>query len=187
MDYLASMYIDNELNLREKVSFIEKIRYEEAFFDDTVDLLAQEELLRMQPKSLLVPARPQIGPDFKTRIKRMFRPIMYASAGFAAAGLLIFSRVTMPAAQLCANRFVIFEPAASQVELAGTFTDWQRKPMKQIGTSGYWEIRLPIPSGEHRFTYILDGSRKVPDPTLPVREKDDFGGENSILKMGVQV
>jgi hypothetical protein len=53
--------------------------------------------------------------------------------------------------------------------------------MAPIRNTGYWELRLQVPSGEHRFAYILDGSKQMPDPTLPVREKDDFGGENSIL------
>ena len=72
------------------------------------------------------------------------------------------------------------------MELAGTFTDWQRKPMKRIGDSGYWELRLDLHSGEHRFSYILDGSQQVADPTLPGKEKDDFGGENSILSVEVR-
>jgi hypothetical protein len=187
MDYLASLYIDNELNLPEKSRFIEKIRSEDAFFDETMDLLAQEEMLRIQPESPALPEKLQTGSEFKTWIKKMWRPVVYAGAGFTAAGLLLFSRMTLPSHQVCANRFVIYEPTASQVELAGTFTDWQRKPMKQLGSSGYWELRLQIPSGEHRFTYILDGARKVADPTLPVREKDDFGGENSILQVEVEV
>ena len=55
--------------------------------------------------------------------------------------------------------------------------------MQRIGSSGYWEINLPVPSGEHRFAYILDGDRRISDPTLPASEKDDFGGENSILSV----
>ena len=97
------------------------------------------------------------------------------------AGLLLFVFVTNPARPISLNRFVIYEPAASQVELVGSFTDWKRTAMMPIGNSGYWELRLELPFGEHRFAYILDGSKQITDPTLPVREKDDFGGENSIL------
>jgi 1,4-alpha-glucan branching enzyme len=85
------------------------------------------------------------------------------------------------------NRFVIYEPAADRVELVGSFTDWQRTPMEPVGESGYWELHLRLPTGEHRFAYILDGARQMADPTLPVRERDDFGGENSILSVGEKV
>ena len=84
---------------------------------------------------------------------------------------------------MASNRFVIFEPAASQVELAGSFTGWRRVTMQRIGNSGYWELNLQLPTGEHRFTYILDGDRRIADPTLPASEADDYGGQNSILRV----
>ena len=69
----------------------------------------------------------------------------------------------------------------SQVEITGTFTDWKRIPMRKVGTSGYWETSLDIAEGEHRFTYILEGRQAIADPTIPAREFDDLGGENSIF------
>ena len=73
------------------------------------------------------------------------------------------------------------------VELIGSFTGWQRTPMMPVGATGYWELRLNLPYGEHRFAYMLNGSRRMADPTVQVREKDDFGGENSILNVEVQI
>ncbi len=186
MDYLSSMYIDNELNLGEKVQFIEKIRLEEEFYQETVALLHQEKLLRTQPEKLqlLVPARNRIRPDLKRWIGNLLKPMIYAGAGFALATLVLFNLTTDATDatdQLTtAGRFVIFEPAVSRVELTGTFNGWQRMEMKQIG-NGYWELNLRLPAGEHRFAYILDGSHRMADPTQPAREKDDFGGENSVV------
>jgi hypothetical protein len=57
--------------------------------------------------------------------------------------------------------------------------------MKKSGASGYWEAVLEVPPGEHRLCYILEGRRRILDPTIPIREKDDFGGENSILSVGI--
>ena len=187
MNYLSSMYIDNELDLDEKVQFVDKIHSEQSFFRDTRELLLQEKLLRMPPDTSMLPARPPMAAGAGPWFRKILQPMIYATAGFAAAGLLLFSLVTTPAPPQCFNRFVIYEPAAHQVELAGSFTGWQRKPMEPIGNSGYWELNLQVPSGEHRFAYILDGSRQMADPTLPVREKDDFGGENSILNMEERV
>lgn len=183
MDCLASMYIDNELDLDEKVRFVDKIHSEQPFYRDTREFLLQEKLLWTAPDTSMLPARPPVGTGIGFRFKQWLKPVIYAAVGFAAAGLLLFSLATTPAPPQCLNRFVIYEPVAHQVELTGSFTRWQRTPMKPIGNSGYWELNLQVPSGEHRFVYILDGSRQMADPTLSVREKDDFGGENSILNV----
>jgi 1,4-alpha-glucan branching enzyme len=83
-------------------------------------------------------------------------------------------------------RFVIYQPEAQHVELAGSFSDWQRIPLKPTGQSGYWETTLDLPEGDHRFSYIIEGNRRLTDPTIAVRETDDFGGENSILRVKLQ-
>ena len=33
---------------------------------------------------------------------------------------------------------------------------------------------------------IIEGRKRIPDPTIPIREKDDFGGENSILAINMK-
>jgi hypothetical protein len=55
-----------------------------------------------------------------------------------------------------------------------------------MGDSGYWEVTLNLPAGEHRFSYILEGKQRLSDPTIMTRELDDFGGENSILEVKLQ-
>jgi 1,4-alpha-glucan branching enzyme len=79
------------------------------------------------------------------------------------------------------HRFVLYQPDVDRVEITGSFLDWSAVPMKRSGTSGYWEAILDVPSGEHRLCYIIEGHERIPDPTISIREKDDFGGENSIL------
>lgn len=182
MDYLSSMYIDNEMSLNEKKIFVEKIRSEPGFYTLTLDLIAQEQVLQKQP---LIPdvaigkrwRPPVVWNDILTFLK----PLGFSTAGFCAAMVLFFVFFQSPILPQHINRFILFEPAAGEVELAGSFTGWQRVSMKQIGNTGYWELFLEVDSGEHRFAYFLDGDRRITDPTLPAREKDDFGGENSIL------
>ena len=183
MDYLSSMYIDNEMDLDEKKRFVEKVRSDRAFYTRTLDLLDQEQRLRDLPAMPHTVLESPWRPPVWTVLARWFKPLGFATAGFTAAVLLLFSVFLTPPAPVCSNRFVIYEPAAHQVDLAGSFTGWQRVSMKRIGNSGYWEINLQVPSGEHRFAYILDGNRRIADPTLPASEKDDFGGQNSILSV----
>ena len=84
------------------------------------------------------------------------------------------------------HRFVLYQPEVKKVEITGSFLDWSAVPMKKSGTSGYWEAVLEIPAGEHRICYIIEGNRRIPDPTISIREKDDFGGENSILAVNMK-
>jgi len=183
MEYFSSMYIDNELNLEEKRRFVEQIRSDQAFYLLTLSLLEQEELLR-QPLVAIEPAMEnRWRPPLRVILFRLFKPMVCAMAGFAATVLLIFFTPDDPGTLTGSKRFIIFEPAADRVELVGSFTGWQPLALHRIGDSGYWELNLAIPSGEHRFAYILDGDRRMADPTLPASEKDDFGGENSVLTM----
>lgn len=188
MDYLSSMYIDNEMNLDEKRTFVERVRTDPAFAEEALALIDQEKLLRTLPAApapaAVAAQRPRRQWSLRIRMGRLAVPLGFASAGFAAAVLMLLSVFQPPTHQgVCSNRFVLFAPAVSQVELAGSFTGWQRIAMQRAGDTGYWELSLPVPSGEHRFAYILDGRRQVPDPTLPASEKDDFGGENSIFSV----
>jgi hypothetical protein len=183
MEYLSSMYIDNEMDLTDKRRFIEKIRSDRKFFTLTLELLAQEQRLRQQPVLIEKSVEKKWRPPFRFVLDRIFKPLGFAAAGSAAAVLILFTAINRPAITEFNHRFVLFEPAANQVELAGSLTGWQRIRMQRIGDSGYWELNLRTTVGEHRFTYILDGRRRISDPTLPVSEMDDFGGYNSILRV----
>ena len=164
MDYLSSMYIDNELTLDEKGQFIDRIHRDNLFYQNTQKLLRQEKLLRTLPDTSRLPLMLSLRDRLRNHIEQWLKPMIYAASGFAAAGLVMFSLLTHPTQSPCANRFVIYNPSAHQVELAGSFTNWQRKPMQQLSESGYWEIYLEVPPGEHRFAYFLDGDRQISDP-----------------------
>jgi hypothetical protein len=187
MDYLSSMYIDNEMDLDQKKQFVERIRSDHLFYGETLEFLAQEKKLRklpVMPKTLM---EKKWRPHAWTILARWFKPLGFATAGFATAVLIVLTLFPPPMPTMCNNRFVLFEPAANQVELAGSFTEWQRVPMRRAGDSGYWEVNIQVPPGEHRFAYILDGNRQMADPTLSASEKDDFGGQNSILSVEARI
>ena len=183
-DYLISSYIDDELDLDEKIEFVETVNEQVAFKDEAVDLLHQEK----QVRSEVVDRIPPVTLREKRHLAVSFwRPAGIFAAGLAAALLVMFF-VTPQQEQtlLTTHRFVLFQPDVSGVEITGSFLDWQAVAMKKSGTSGYWEAVLEVPAGEHRLCYILEGGRRIPDPTIPIREKDDFGGENSILAVNLK-
>lgn len=114
----------------------------------------------------------------------MAQPKRLIPASMAAAIAILILFLWSPQAVLQPNRFVIYRPDVTRAEITGSFTNWQRIPMQAVGSSGYWEIVLALPEGEHRFSYILDGQDSFPDPTILTREQDDFGGQNSVLLVG---
>ena len=184
-DEWISRYIDDELNLDDKIAFVETVHRDRHFKDDTLDLLRQEKLIRAE----VVDHIPAIAVTerWRDRALRRFRPALLAAAGtgWVVAALLVVALRPPPEPLARAHRFVIYQPGAKRVELAGSFSGWKRMPLMPSGQSGYWEITLELPEGEHRFSYLIEGVRKVPDPTIAVREIDDFGGENSILKVAL--
>ncbi len=184
MNYMISMFIDDELDIEEKISFIETVKEDTSFTDEALEFLHQEKLVRGD----VVEHIPLIEVKVPFNWKRFFRPFiqpmgLVTSALVAVVIFLVFT-IPSPTSDLIPKRFVIFRPDVSLVEIAGSFTDWKRIPMQKIGTSGYWEINFELMKGEHHFTYILEGRQPFADPTILTREPDDFGSENSIFYLG---
>ncbi len=183
-DYLISSYIDDELDLDEKIEFVEFVHEQVTYKDEAVDLLQQEKLVRGE----VVDRVPEVVFREKRRFSiPLWRPAGMFAAGLAAALLVMFfvtPRQELPGPST--HRFVLYQPDVKQVEITGSFLDWAAVPMKRSGTSGYWEAVLEVPAGEHRLCYIIEGRKRIPDPTILIREKDDFGGENSILAVNMK-
>ncbi|SPD75191.1 1,4-alpha-glucan branching enzyme [uncultured Desulfobacterium sp.] len=180
MNNIISMFLDNELDLDDKMEFVTKVHEDKAFKDQTIELLQQEKLLC----SDVVERSPEVRLPVKSgRFVPLWRP--FAAFGAAIATALIIWMVSVPSeiTPQTLHRFVIYRPDVSHAEISGSFTQWHNLPMERVGNTGYWEITLGVPRGEHRFVYILDGQQRFTDPTVPDREKDDFGGENSILSI----
>ncbi len=180
--HMISMFIDNELTLDDKIEFVEEVHGSQPFKDEAIELLRQEKLLRCDPVELIPEKELKVR---HPRVLRFLRPVWFAAAA-AAAAVLFF--VLLPGAPQespgTPYRFVVYRPDVSRVEITGSFTGWNTVSMRKVGDSGYWEHTLNLPQGEHRFAYLLNGDERLPDPTVPMREKDDFGSENSVISIG---
>lgn len=83
-------------------------------------------------------------------------------------------------------RFVLEAPDARTVALAGDFSDWSSDGlmMKRRGAGGPWEIKIKLERGSlHAYNFVIDGERWIPDPAVPERVDDGFGGSSSLLKL----
>ena len=179
MDYMISMFIDDELDIDSKIEFVEQAHGDKVFKDETLELLHQEKLIRSQVVHHVPPV--EVRAKRRRACLPLLRPLGLFSSALAAAVVVFF--LFMPSQETASipYRFVIYQPDVNRIDITGSFTEWRRVPMNRVESSGYWEATLDLRQGEHRFTYILDGRQSFPDPTVLTRERDDFGGENSIL------
>ncbi len=189
MDHFISMYIDDELSLDEKIKFVDYLSGNKQYTESAVSLLKQEKLLC----KVLNQTAPK--PALMSSLKKKIWPLTVQSLGWAVAVCILIAvsftflpddttqdhAATNKATSL--YRFVIHQQGAQQVEITGSFTQWQRLPLTQSGTKGYWEISLDVHPGEHRYTFIVDGAKFLPDPTVVDHESDDFGETNSIIRI----
>jgi len=187
-DYLISQFIDDEMDLDEKIVFVETVNTSQKFAEETVALLEQEKLLRGIPVPAMTAVNPTQKPSFSWRA--LLKPLWQPMAGFAAAMLIVvmswqlIPQQSAPVSPQEEYRFVLYLPQAGQTQIMGTFTDWSPMPMQKIGTTGYWTLTLKVPPGEHRYSYLIEDGRQIADPSVTSREQDDFGGENSVIVVG---
>ena len=197
-DFLISLYIDDELDLDEKITFVETVHDDRGFTDETVELLRQEKRLRDKltvPGALAqVPASvlPAVSAAYKKRWSEWLFPWIRPLAGFATAlalvaGIALLRPAPSSISRPEPHRFVVYLPQSHQARIIGTFTGWQPVPMERVGTSGYWTLTLPVPAGEHRYSYLVEEDKQIADPTVVAREQDDFGGENSVIEVQVAI
>jgi len=178
---IISLFIDDEMTLNDKMELVEAVHQSKPFKDETVALLQLEILLRSDPVEHIPEKELKSS---RTRVLRFLRPVGLAAAAVAVALIFIFVPFIPQKTIETPYRFVFYRPDVNRVEITGSFTGWNAVPMTRVGDSGYWEYTLNLHQGEYRFAYVLDGSRRLPDPTIPTREGDDFGSENTVLSIG---
>lgn len=184
MDHLTSLFIDDEMTMDDKISFVHHLKNAPSTADEALHLLKQEMLIRGEVVTHIPKSTFATTTAWEKIRAFMVQPKSLVTASLAAAVAVLILVLSSPQVTLQPNRFVIYRPDVTRAEITGTFTDWKRVPMQAVGSSGYWEIILALPEGEHRFSYILNGQDSFPDPTILTREQDDFGGQNSVLFVG---
>lgn len=87
-------------------------------------------------------------------------------------------------------QFVLVAPTARKVSVVGDFNDWDashREFQAQHRGGGVWAVTAKVPVGHHRYSFVVDDSVWVADPTAPRMVDDDFGMPNSALVVGGDV
>ncbi|MBT3255092.1 MAG: hypothetical protein HN366_01355 [Deltaproteobacteria bacterium] len=117
--------------------------------------------------------------------KRRFWPIPALAGALAmfllVTGLTFFRSPEKPV--LIPVVLDLYAPSANQVQLVGTFSNWMPGVFRLKGPDalGYWVIDIKLPPGRYEYTFLVNGSRLVPDDDGEALRADGFGHENSVL------
>ena len=114
----------------------------------------------------------------------MRRPIRTALlAGLAAVSLSCAAAVARgPVVTPDGVRFTLERAAAKSVSIAGDFNDWSTSahPLTRNG-SGTWSAVVALPTGDHKFMFVVDGTEWVVPPLAEDYVDDGFGSRNGVV------
>ena len=110
----------------------------------------------------------------------------FLSAGVAAVVSASCAATIRPAAPVVTPsgvRFVLLQPAARSVALAGTFNQWSASshPLAREASHGLWTVVVPLSPGEHLFMYVVDGTQWISPPLAEDYVDDGFGARNGVV------
>lgn len=79
-------------------------------------------------------------------------------------------------------RLIFHDTAARQVAVVGDFNGWRvgETPMRRDAASRRWSATVALRDGAHRYAFVVDGTRWVPDPAA-IRVRGDDGRVFSLL------
>ena len=84
-------------------------------------------------------------------------------------------------------QFVLVAPAARKVTVVGDFNDWDAAHASfqaEHRGGGVWSVTAAVPIGHHRYSFVVDDSMWVADPTASRTVDRDFGMPSSTLVVG---
>jgi 1,4-alpha-glucan branching enzyme len=79
---------------------------------------------------------------------------------------------------------VLVAPDAKKVAVVGDFNGWDASHagyQAQHRGGGVWSVTAPVPVGHHRYSFVVDDSVWVADPSAPRAVDADYGVPNSAI------
>lgn len=119
-------------------------------------------------------------------IRLRWRPAyVLVAAALLLVGILLpyGSRAARTDPQLFVQ-FRLEAPDATDVRLAGSFTNWEPRYELHEVAPGNWTVTVPLSAGVHDYVFVVNGQRWIPDPYAS-RIDDGFGGVNSRISLVV--
>ncbi len=100
----------------------------------------------------------------------------------AALALLVLLRPSPAGERARPVPFVLLAPQALRVAIVGDFNDWDpaATPLRRAGEHAWWVV-VQLRPGRYRYSFVVDGTRWVADPSAPRAADNDFGAESSVV------
>ena len=72
-------------------------------------------------------------------------------------------------------RLMFADPEARRVAVVGDFNGWRSDATPLVREPGTprWSVTIALRDGQHRYAFVVDGTRRVPDPSAQRRGMDD--------------
>ena len=82
-------------------------------------------------------------------------------------------------------RLMFDAPNARRVAVAGDFNRWDAAatPLARDARSHRWSVTLAVRDGDHRYAFVVDGTRGVPDPRAERSVRGEDGRIYSLLNL----
>jgi 1,4-alpha-glucan branching enzyme len=90
-------------------------------------------------------------------------------------------------APLVVHQFTYYQKGLKSIAVVGEFNDWDANSTTLIEVSpGVWTVSLRLRPGVYEYQFILNGTQRVTDPTMP-QVSNDFGSPNSVVTVSPKV
>lgn len=78
--------------------------------------------------------------------------------------------------------FVLTAANAARISIVGDFNDWDpaATPLQRVDGQGWWVV-VNLRPGRYRYSFVVDGTRWIADPSAPRAADNDFGTANSVV------
>ena len=127
--------------------------------------------------------------SWRSRVIPRFRmELVFTALLTLALSVPLTFLITRTVSETCARRtyvvrFVYEDSSAEMVHLTGDFNNWRRNglEMDRIGESSYWTVEIELNEGIYKYSFLVDDELWIPDPLSPLRVKDSFGNEASLI------
>ncbi len=83
-------------------------------------------------------------------------------------------------------QFTLDARDAAAVALAGDFNGWDpsEHALRDPDGDGIWSAMFPLPTGLHKYMFVVDGVEWVSDPRAERHVDDGFGMRNALIAVG---
>jgi 1,4-alpha-glucan branching enzyme len=83
-------------------------------------------------------------------------------------------------------RFVVRAAGAASVAVIGSWNDWEAggaaQRLRRTREPDLWEVWMDLPTGQHRYHFLVDGRAARPADAAQYRP-DGFGGQDGVVEV----